>query len=192
MHNLFLVLFLATWPAFQDQPATAEDHQARLLSRRDLPPDLNLPFEETGFAVLRITVRNRQEQELTIDPAQIRILDPKGKVVPQAEPTEVVPKLVKAGGFRPQVNAEVGGYRGPSFGRPYTGVGASTGGGVGVVDIAHVERIKSAVTTHQLKPTSLAPGEQMEGFLYLKTNKKPDELNGSRVLLTPQLTLTLE
>jgi hypothetical protein len=192
MLNALLIILLLAIPAVQEVPATGEDHEVRLLSRRDLPADLNLPFEEAGFAVLHVTVRNRQEQELTIEPEHIRILDTKGKEVPQAEPSEIVPKLMKVRGFRPKLNAEAGGYRGPTYGRPYGGVGASTGGGVGVVNIGQVELIRTALETHHLKLTSLAPGEQVEGLLYLRTKKKAQELAGTRVQLTAQLEVTIK
>ncbi len=195
MTPFLLVVLLFGAVAQENQPIQS---QARFVDRRDLPDDLNLPFRENGFTVVAITLLNKDAQTVKIDTAKIRVLDPKNKPLVAASSSEVTPKMVKSGARVPNVSGGSGtppvyvpGYGG--YGRRPTNSGVTIGGGgAGVVDIGRVERLKAAIEKYQLKSTDVLTGEKAEGYLYLKTDKDPEELKGTRIMLTEEITLTVE
>jgi len=188
-----LLVALALGLAVQEAPPV--ENQARFINRRDLPNDLNLPFRENGFTVVAITFANKDAEPVKIDTAKIRVLDPKDKPLAAASSSEITPKMVKSGARVPNLSAgsgEPGGVYFPGSGRPRTSgvtIGASGGG---VVDIGRVERLKAAIEKYQLKSTDVLTGEKVEGYLYLKTDKDPEKLKGTRILLTEEITLAVE
>ncbi|HXK60440.1 MAG TPA: hypothetical protein PLP42_11165 [Acidobacteriota bacterium] len=194
--NPILLLPLLLAFSFQDKP-TAPVNQAKVLDRRDLPPDLNLPFQENGFTVVALTVVNGGSEPLEIDTTKIRVRTAKNKEVKVATSSEVVPKMVKSGARVP--NLSVGappvyypGYGRPGYGRPIEpGVTIGSSGG-GVVDIGRVERLKAVIEKYELKNTHVRPGEHLEAYLYLKTDKPAQELKGTRIALTTEVSLTVE
>jgi len=194
MIQFLLVAFLSGL-AVQESPPVVS--QARFVVRNELPNDLNLPFRENGFTVVAVALENKGAQPVKIDTAQIRILDPKNKPLVAASSSEVTPKMVKSGARVPNLSAGspagTGGVYVPGYGgrpiQPGVTIGSSGGG---VVDIGRVERLKAAIEKYQLKSTDVLTGEKVEGYLYLKTDKDPEKLKGTRILLTEEITLTLE
>lgn len=196
MTQFLLVAFLIglTVQESPQQEGAAAESRAQFVNRRDLPNDLNLPFRENGFTVVSVTFVNKGTETVKIDTDKIRVVDPKNKPVAAATSSEVTPKMVKSGARLPNLSA--GGARPPVYfpgsGRPVD-PGVTVGGsGGGVVDIGRVERLKAAIEKYQLKSTDVLTGEKVEGYLYLKTNKDPEKLKGTRVLLTEEITLTVE
>ncbi|RPJ59394.1 MAG: hypothetical protein EHM23_14205 [Acidobacteria bacterium] len=188
----FLLVALALGLAVQEAPPV-ENH-ARFINRRDLPYDLNLPFRENGFTVVAITFANMGAETVKIDTAKIRVQDPKNKPLATASSSEITPKMVKSGARVPNLSAGTGrpGVYFPGSGRPVSpGVTVGASGG-GVVDIGRVERLKAAIEKYQLKSTDVLTGEKVEGYLYLKTDKDPEKLKGTRILLTEEITLAVE
>jgi hypothetical protein len=197
MIHFLLVAFLG---GFQVPEAPPVESQARFIDRRELPSDLNLPFRENGFTVVAVSLTNKGAKPVKIDTAQIRVLDPKEKPVATASSSEVTPKMVKSGARVPDGSAPSTGPRppiyspgSPGYGRPIeSGVSIGGGRGVGAIDLGRVERLKAAIEKYQLKSTDVLTGEKVEGFLYLKTDKDPEKLKGTRIQLTPEITLTVE
>jgi hypothetical protein len=189
---LFLTLLFGA--GLQESPPAVS--QARILGLHDLPKDMALRFRDNGFTVVAVTFVNSGTQTVTVDTAKIRILDPKNKPLVAASSSEVTPKMVKSGARVPSVSA---GTDAPPIYRPGYGYGRrmepgiTTGGsGGGVVDIGRVERLKATIEKYQLKSSDVPAGEKLEGYLYLKTDKDPDKLTGTRILLTDDVTLTVE
>jgi len=188
----FLFLVLLSGSAVQEtQPAVS---QARFVGLHDLPKDLALPFRENGFTVVAVAFVNNGAETVTIDTAKIRILDPKNKPLVAASTSEVTPKMVKSGARGPNLHAGGNGgvYR-PGYSRPIQpGVAIGGGNGTGVIDLGRVEQLKATIEKYQLKTTDVPAGEKVEGYLYLKTDKDPEDLKGTRILLTDEVTLAVE
>ncbi len=188
------ILLVALVLGFAVQESPPVESQARFIDRRELPNDLNLPFRENGFTVVAIAFVNQGTQAVKIDVAKVRVLDPKNKPLVAAPTSEVTPKMVKSGARAPDLHAGgTGGVYRPGYSRPINpGVTIGGGGGAGVIDLGRVERLKAAIEKYQLKSTDVLTGEKVEGYLYLKTDKDPEELKGTRILLTEEITLTVK
>ncbi len=188
------ILFMALVFGLAVEESPSVDGQAKFVVRRDLPDDLNLPFHENGFTVVSIALANQGPQPVKIDTSKIRVLDPKNKPLAAASSSEITPKMMKSGARVP--NLSVGPSNPnvylPGYGRPIA-TGATIGqSGGGVLDVGRVERLKAAIEKYQLKSTDMLTGEKAEGYLYLKTDKDPEKLKGTRILLTEQITLTVQ
>lgn len=192
--NMTQFLLVALLFGFQVPERPPVEGQARFVDRRELPNDLNLPFRENGFTVVAISLINKTAGTLKIDAAKVRVLDPNNKALVAASTSEVTPKMVKSGARAPDLHAGgTGGVYRPGYSRPINpGVALGGGGGTGVIDLGRVERLKAAIEKYQLKSTDVLTGEKVEGYLYLKTDKDPEKLKGTRILLTEEISLTVE
>ncbi len=191
MISFLLLVFLFGAAIQEGQPPAS---QARMVGLHDLPKDIALPFRDNGFTVVAVTFVNQGAQTVTIDTQKIRVLGPKNKPLVAASSSEVTPKMVKSGARGPNLHAGgTGGVYRPGYGRPIQpGVVVGGGNGTGVIDLARVEQLKATIEKYQLKTTDVRAGEKVEGYLYLKTDEDPDKLKGTRILLTDDVTLTVE
>ena len=165
--------------------------------RRDLPDDFPYQVFHEGFAVVRVQVRNASSAGFSLDPERMTVHDPKGKTLKRVGTAELTPKMVKyyqgGGGGGPGVSLRTG-AGGPVFSprrRPYgertTTIGG--GGGPGIVHVGKVKELRELLDRYEIQAASVAPGQTVEGFFYLKSKKSGNRLIGGQVQLPGNRTI---
>lgn len=162
--------------------------EARFLQKSDLPDDFRFPVLELDFAVLEIGLKNETDQQRVFDPELLQVLDPKGKALERAAPTEITPKIMKSPQFRRSsrnIHGDVG------IGRTYGGVyfpptapvpgpgGRSDGK---VISAQTATLVREVLERHEARQMILPPGERGSVLLYFKSKKSARELAGSVLL----------
>lgn len=191
---LLLLLALGSPP----EPLSGE---ASFLRPGDLPDDFHFPLLKLDFAVLRLKVENSSQALWTLHPDQLQVLNPKGKSMRRVTPFDITPKIMRSKEFRRSKRKIHGEARGVSrypeaYPRGVGGVdtidltpGQGSGGGIVSADTAG--KIRSVLQDHEVKETTLAPGETLEGFLYFKSKKPPSKLSGSTLLIGKELRVKI-
>ena len=172
----------------------------KFLKRGDLPDDFNFPILELDFAVLRVRAQNGSQEPWTLRPDDLAVLNPKGKIMKRVSPFDVTPKIIRSKAFKRRLrefNADSGSvYRDPGGypggqpgGYPRSQGGVRTidmrsgGGGTVVLSADAAVRVRSVLERHEIKETTLAPGETLEALVYLKSKKRFSELHGSTLVI---------
>lgn len=191
---MWLICFLVILAVFAPLSAASSDPGATLevsvesLMRKDLPNDFPFQVFDAGFAVLRVRMKNLSERSVEFSPDGIQALDPKGKKLAVAPPTEIAPKLMKyyRSGGPPSIHGEVGyGYPGyprhPGYPdrRPTVGVGVPSGR----VDVGTGAALRELLERYELGAYVLEPGQEYAGLLYLQSKKSGRALAGGKVRL---------
>jgi hypothetical protein len=162
--------------------------EAQFLKRSELPDEFRFNLLTLGFAVMRIQVVNGSEEPWSIDPESVQVKDPRGKTITRAVPTEITPKVVASRSVRGPAAGTHGevGYGGPIYhpgqlGRAGVGAGST---GAGTISIQETQFVRSTLEHHELKQTTLEPGESLEALLYFKSKQPASKLTGSTLLLS--------
>lgn len=161
----------------------------KFLKRSDLPDDFRFPLLELDVAVLRLNVENNSDQAWTIKPEEVEVTDPKNKPLAKALPTEITPKIMDSKQFKRSnrnVHGSIGtgypaGIYGPYGPPPRVPITTIPDAGPGSVSVDTAGKIRAVLETHELKTTTLAPGEKLEALIYLKSKKDASELSGSTI-----------
>lgn len=175
--------------------------EAQFLNRVDLPDDFRFPLLELDFAVLRVRLENNSSDSWSFEEEALEIRDPRGKRLERALLTEIVPKILKSDGYKRSNRGIHGqaGYGYPAghpgaYGNPYAYSGGRIGSvsGAKVISATQAQEIRDVLEKHQAASKSLAPGESLEGLIYLKSKKPASQLTGSVLRLGEDRTLKLE
>lgn len=170
----------------------------KFLRRSDLPNDFRFPILELDFAVLRLSIENNSDQAWTIEPEEVEVKDPTNKPLAKALPTEITPKIMDSKQFKRSnrnVHGTIGtgypaGIYGPYGPPPRVPITTIPDAGPGSVSVDTAGKIRAVLETHELKPTTLAPGEKLEALVYFKSKKDPSELSGSTIRVGEQTIRT--
>ncbi len=172
-------------PAAVPQPLQMEA-EAEFLSRPELPKDFHFPLLELGFQVLRLRLRNDSELVWTV-PESIQIEDPKGKTLRLVTPSEMTPKIVGSKLFRARQRVRDVGpaesvpiYPNPGNYRRYP---QGRSAGPAMISVGAAEKVRETLEQYHLEGRELQPGAGLEALIYIKSKKKPNQLEGSRVRL---------
>ncbi|MCZ6769361.1 MAG: hypothetical protein O7D93_08965 [Acidobacteria bacterium] len=162
------------------------------LKQSELPDDFPWQILNEGFAVLKLRIRNGSSGIWTFDPGEVEVFESGGKTINRAAPTEITPQLMKF-------------YRGGQlgiYGEAYSG-GRPTreewervptvepGARAGTVSVNVAQRLRAILEHYQLKQVEVAPGETLEGFLYLKSKKTGSKLSGSFLRFENQVSIEI-
>ena len=168
---------------------------AASLVRRDLPDDFPYQVFHEGYAVVRVQVRNASTAGFSLAPERMTVHDPKGKTLKRVSAAELTPKMVKyyqGGGGGPGVSLRTS-AGGPVFNprrRPYgertTTIG---GGGPGIIHVGKVKELRELLERYEIQTLTVAPGQTVEGFFYLKSKKSGNRLIGGQVRLPGNRTI---
>ncbi|MDA2930227.1 hypothetical protein MYX84_09815 [Acidobacteria bacterium AH-259-O06] len=173
--------------------------EARFLDRGDLPNEFRFPVLELDFVVLHVKLRNESQQDWALRAQELVLRDPKGKTLTRVGPSEVTPKIVKSKIFRRynldnrQIHGEVG-YNPP---RVIYGPASrnervpDTPSPPRTISLNTAKRIRSILEKHELKETTLAPGEALVGLVYFKSKKPASKLSGSTLILDDKLRVKI-
>lgn len=181
MHFLVFLLTLAS-----GSQAEEVSLYARSLMKKDVTTGFPLQVFESGFAVLKVRVKNDSAEEFEVDLGRLRIFSERGKEIERAFPTDIAPKLVKfytgssgrvhgeaySGYPRRPTQAEID--RSPSIGTPST---------IGKVPASKGQEIRAQLESYELQARTLEPGEEIGGYIYLKSKKSGNKLAGGYVQL---------
>jgi hypothetical protein len=175
-------LILAVFLFFNSALAETVELSASSMRRSDLPNDFPFQVLDVKMAILEVKVRNLSASELEFDPAGLQIRNPKGKEMEQAELTEIVPKLMKyyrGGQLGVMGEIHVGDPRYKDRRQQTPTISPKANPSSISIDIA--PRLRSALEYYGLKKTTIAPGESVKGFVYVKSKKSGGKLAGSKV-----------
>ncbi len=164
--------------------------------RKDLPNDFPFQVFDAGFAVLRIRFVNQSGAPVQLDPAAMEVYSPKKKQLKTAEPTEIAPKILKYyhGSGPVPLHGDV------TYGNPYPSSypnpniaharGMSRSGtvnpGAGKLDAGTGPALRDKLEEYRLKPVTVEPGGEVEGFIYLKSKHSGHALAGGWVVVDGQ------
>lgn len=175
--------------------------EAKFLNRVDLPGDFRFPLLELDFAVLRVRLENNSSETWSFKDEELEIRDPGGKLLQKALLTEIVPKILKSDVYKRSNRAVHGqvGNRYPAghpgiYGNPYAYGGARLGSpsGAKVVSATQAQEIRDVLEEHQVRSKTLAPGEILEGLVYLRSKKSASQLTGGVLRLGKAKSVTLD
>lgn len=190
---MFFVVLLAA--IFQSDSIATE---AQFLKRGDLPNEFRFPLLELDFAVLRLSIENRSEEAWTVRPEEFQVRDPKNKLLERTTPPEITPKIMDSKVFKRttrSVHGSVGsGYPsiyGPAYGRGPVPVGPPSSGGR-TLSVDKALQIRSILEQHEIRETTLAPGEKVEALVYFKSKKSAAELSGSTLLIDKAISIKVK
>lgn len=165
----------------QSAPETEQVVTVRSLQRSELPNDFPFQVLDVGYAVLEVSLKNASSESMTPKLEQLEISNPKGKALKRAEPTEIVPRLMKyyRGGDL-GVNAEVSvGVAGPMSRRAPPPSQPGSGSGSVSVDVG--QRLRTILEHYQLKEKPVAAGSSVTGLIYLKSKNSGRRLAGGEL-----------
>jgi hypothetical protein len=164
--------------------------------RKDLPNDFPFQVFDAGFAVVRIRFVNQSGAPVSLEPASMAFYSPKKKELKTAEPTEIAPKILKYyhGSGPVPVHGDVtyGNPYPPSYPNPNIAHarGMSRTGtisaGPGKLDAGTGPALRDKLEEYRLKPVTVEPGGEVEGFMYLKSKQSGRALSGGWVIVDGQ------
>ena len=178
-----LVLLLALVAGSQTGNVNIE---AKSLTKNGTAEGFPLMVYEMGFAVLEVRIKNDSSDAFSIDLEELKIFSENGKKIDRALPTDIAPKLMKfyTGGSAGVHGEGYYGYprrptqpemdRSPEIGTPST---------VGKVSASKGQEIRALLESFELTSGTVAPGEEVSGYVYLKSKKSGNKLNGGHVQL---------
>ncbi len=187
--KVFLIsfLFLASTP--QVEEITFE---VSSLKQSDLPDDFPWLILNEGFAVLQLRIKNGSSGIWTFDPGEVEVFESGGKTINRAAPTEITPQIMKfyrGGQLGIYAEAYSGGRPTPEeWDRVPT---VEPGARAGTVSVNVAQRLLAALEHYQLKQVEIAPGDTLEGFLYLKSKKTGSKLSGSSLRFQKQVSIEI-
>lgn len=165
------------------------------LKRNQLPDGFPLQVLDSGFAVIRVRIDNGSSQPWGLDPSTFRLSSPKKKRLKRARPTDIAPKLRKFyAGNRKGIHGEAyGGYRRPTpveLGQAPT-IDPNQPPGTLPADLG--TQLRQLLEGFELQPSTLQPGQAVEGLLYYKSKDSGARLyngeltleDGTKVALQP-------
>lgn len=167
--------------------------QVTSMRRQDMPNDFPYQIFQEGFAVLEVRVTNRSDEARQILPDQIGVFAPGKKELEQVPTTEIAPRLLKyyvrSGGVHPSVLGEArSGYPYPADpnraryeSQTETTVGVP--GQAGKVDAGTGTQLRSKLEEYRLQPGRLEAGDEMHGYLYVKSKKSGVALAGGYIVV---------
>ncbi len=184
--SLLLSVVLTASPL---QPAELEI-EAVSLSKSDLPRDFPFQVLTSGFAILKVTLKNPSQDTASFDPDQLSLRTRGRKRVKRALPTDITPKLMRFyRGTQRGVRGEVySGRRRPYPGEMERAPTVEPGRSPGPVAADTATRLRSILEQYELQPTNLEPGASVEGYFYLKSKKHGRKLSGYQLHLDRQTT----
>ena len=176
--------------------------EVKSLLKKDLPRGFPFQVFQEGFAILGVVVRNDSSASFRIDPAVMEARNHKKKRIKRARSTDITPKIVKyyrAGqmGTHRRIYSEGQdpryGRQDPRYGRQTpsyggdprrTGRVVDVGGGSqpGVVNAGAAQQVRALLEEYEIQPRTIAAGESVEGFFYLKSKKSGRKLTGQLLL----------
>ncbi len=162
--------------------------EARFLEKADLPKEFDFPVLELDFRVLRLLVRNGSGEAWEV-PAELLLEDPRGKPLKRVTPAEMTPRIVESKRFlasRRRSGSSSAGVitlpRHPS--RPYPPpYPQRRSAGPAHVDAGAGQQVRETLQRRHLAPGRVASGETLEAFVYVRSKKDREKLEGSRVQL---------
>lgn len=173
--------------------------KATNMKRWDLSDDFSYGVLEARYAVVKVWIKNGTAATLAINPDLMTVQDTKNRPLENRVVTQVTPEVMKTPVFKSARGRSVhgdAGYGGygrdgvdPRTGQPYPpGLGGpvvrgSSSGGVRSFDTA--TQVGEMLSNSRLKARELAPGEETEGFLYIKVKKDFSEASGATLHWTP-------
>jgi hypothetical protein len=163
MRSLFLALLLLLG---SQGMAKKIDLETVSLRRQDMPEGFPYQVSDEGFAVLRITLVNRSEEDWELQVDDIEVYNQKGKRIKRALPAEITPKILK---YYTGITG-YGGYRVERTDQK-------------IVSLDTVQGLRRALEEHEIADTRLEPGETAVGFYYVKSKRSGSKLSGGWVTL---------
>jgi len=178
-----LVLLLALAVGGQADIVNVE---AKSLMKKDVADGFPLLVFETDFAVLEVRIKNESSEAFSIDLEELKILSEKGKKIERALPTDIAPKLTKfyTGGSAGVHGEMYSGYpRRPTQAEMHRSSTVGTPSTVGKVSASKGQEIRTLLESYELTSETLSPGEEASGYVYLKSKKSGNKLNGGHLQL---------
>lgn len=174
------ILILGLLLGFQES-AEERGVQTASLGRQEMPEKFPYQLLNEGFAVLKITLDNASTEQWTVKVEDLEVFSRKGKRIERARPTDITPKILK-------YYTGITGYDGHPEARTVREeiyrehrIGVRTG--QAMVSLETVEGLRGTLEGYELKDATLAPGETVEAFYYLKSKETGKKLKGGWVIL---------
>ena len=172
----FLLIFLG----IQD-PSDGLVLETRSLSRQDVPEYFPYQMLTEDFAILLITLENHSAVDWSVEVDKLEVYSKKGERMKRALPTDITPKVLKfykGATIRPG-HPEQKTVREEAYGEIVVGAHR----GQPIVSMDTVEKLGDMLESHQIHDASIAPGETLEGFYYLKSKEGGNKLKDGWVIL---------
>ncbi len=160
--------------------------EAKSLMKKDVANGFPLLVFEAGFAVLEVHIKNDSTEAFSIDLEELQVFSKKGKEIERALPTDIAPKLMKfyTGGSVGIHGEAYSGYpRRPTQAEMDRSPTIGTASTVGKVSATKGQEIRALLESFELNSGTVAPGEEAGGYVYLKSKKSGNKLNGGYLQL---------
>jgi len=175
MHVLVLLLALAV-----GSQAENVNVEAKSLMKKDIANGFPLLVFESDFAVLEVHIRNDTSEAFDLDLEELKVFSDKGKAIERALPADIAPKLMK---FYTGGSAGVHGEGYYGYPRRPTQAEMDQSPTVGTPSTVGKVSATRGQESFELTSGTVAPGEEASGYVYLKSKKSGNKLNGGHVQL---------
>ncbi len=155
--------------------------QARSVPRGELPIGFPEEILDAGFAIIEVTVVNREESPVQVGPEMVQAWSRGNKRLAQVTSTKILPKLLKFyRGSGPRGGEVYAG--GPATGRPAAS-GGNEDSDADTYSALLTQQFKLVLDGYRLNPGPLDAGESIQGYIYVKSKHRGRKLAGGKVTL---------
>lgn len=167
------------------------DLKARSMSKDYLPIGFPTEILDAGFAVIELTIINKGESSMEVSPDRVLTWSPKRKRLSRIQPSKMLPKMMKFYRGRSGIDGDI--YTGSNLPPPPGGnPGDATAGSMArSYSAVALQQLRVILNGYQLKKGSLAGGESIQGYIFVKSKKRGAQLSGGKVAMD-QISTVIE
>ena len=156
--------------------------QVRSIPKGDLPVGFPVQVLDAGFAVIDVTVGNPGEAFIQVAPELVQAWSPRNKKLANVPSTKILAKLAKfyrAGSTGTDGDVYAGGAGTIPPSAPARNPTVDNNSYSAII----TEQLRLVLDGYRLKQGALAPGESIQGFIYVKSKHSGSKLAGGKVAL---------